>query len=341
MFKRLLVIAAATVAAALIGGAQASADTVTLRFDSWVPKHFINTELLPAWTKQVEEATGGRVKIDIGFPPGAPPPSMFERVKDGVADLAWGLHGYTPGRFELTELAELPFLDAPSSVVSVAYWRAYEKYLAKLDEHQGTTLVGLSVATPGVLHTKFPVNALEDLKGKKFRVPGGIAALIAERLGIVGVQAPAPKVYEMLQQGVIDGVFMPPETSNSFKLKEVTKYMNFVPGGLYFTSFFIVANPNALAKLSDQDRAAFMRVSGENLARLWGRIWDDQDPPAMKAAEALGVKIGTVGPEVSKRIHDLLADLDDAWVAKANKKGVDGAAALAFFKSEIGKLKGK
>lgn len=341
MLKRLLALTAATATVALIGATAAQADTVTLRFDSWVPKHFVNTELLPVWTKQVEEATEGRVKINVSFPPGAPPPTMFDRVKDGVADLAWGLHGYTPGRFELTEMAELPFLDASSEVVSVAYWRAYEKYLAKADEHRGTTLVGLSVATPGVLHTKFPVNSLADLKGKKFRVPGGIAAIIAERLGIVGVQAPAPKVYEMLQQGVIDGVFMPPETSNSFKLKEVTKYMNSVPGGLYFTSFFIVGNPDALGKLSEKDRAAFMKVSGENLSRIWGQIWDKQDPPAKKAAEELGVKISTVSPEVSKQIHELLRDVDGAWVARANKKGVDGGAALTFFKSEIEKLKGK
>ena len=342
MLKKLMAFFAISFAAALLGGAPTQAQEVTLRFDSWIPKHFINTQFLPKWVKEVEKATEGRVKIKIGFPPKVPPPTLFDRVKDGVGDMAWGIPAYTPGRFVLTEIAELPFLDAPSSVVSVAYWRTHVKFLAKANEYAGVKLVAVSVTTPGILHTKFPVNSISDLKGKKFRVPGGVAGLIAKRVGIVGVHAPAPKVYEMLQQGVIEGVFMPPETSNSFKLKEVTTNMTVIPGGLYMSAFFLIINPDAFAKMSKKDQAAFMRASGENASRIWGKIWDEQDPPAIKSAtESHGVKFGTANAELSAALHEKLADFHDLWVARANKKGIDGKAALAYMKAEIKKLKGQ
>jgi len=342
MFNKPLALIAVLFAAALLGGAPIQAAEVTLRFDSWIPKHFMNTQFLPKWIAEVEKATEGRVKVKIGFPPKVPPPTLFDRVKDGVGDMAWGIHAYTPGRFVLTEIAELPFLDAPSSVASVAYWRTYEKFLAKANEHAGVKVVALSVTTPGILHTKFPINSINDLKGKKFRVPGGIAGLIAKRVGIIGVHAPAPKVYEMLQQGVIEGVFMPPETSNSFNLKEVTTNMTAVPGGLYMSSFFLIINPNAFAKMSKKDQAAFMRASGENASRIWGKVWDEQDPPAIKSAtESHGVKYGIANERVTAALHKELADFEGLWIAKAEKKGIDGKAALAYLKAEIKKLKGK
>ena len=164
---------------------------------------------------------------------------------------------------------------------------------------------------------------------------------IAKRLGIVGVHAPAPKVYEMMQQGVIEGVFMPLETMNSFKLREVTKYATEIPGGLYMTSFFIVMNPKALAKMSKKDQAAFMRVSGENLTRIWGEVWEKQDPPAVVDAKKLGVEISTASPQLAAGLRERLKGMEEDWIAKANKRGVDGAAALAFMKAEIKTLKGK
>ena len=341
MFKKLMAFAAIWFAATLFGGVSAQAAEVTLRFDGWAPKHFVNTQFLPIWMKLVKEATEGRVEVKLTFPPKVPPPTMFDRVKDGIADLAWGLHAYTPGRFELTEIGELPFLDAPSTAVSVAYWRTHQKFLAKANEHAGVELIALSLTTPGVLQTKFPVSSVDDLMGKKFRVPGGIAGQIAKRLGIVGVHAPAPKVYEMMQQGVIEGVFMPLETMNSFKLREVTKYATEIPGGLYMTSFFIVLNPKALAKMSKKDQAAFMRVSGENMTRIWGEVWEKQDPPAVVDAKKLGVEISTASPQLAAGLRERLKGMEEDWIAKANKRGVDGAAALAYMKAEIKKLKGK
>jgi TRAP-type mannitol/chloroaromatic compound transport system substrate-binding protein len=40
----------------------------------------------------------------------SPAPGTMDAVKNGLADISFTVHGYTPGRFVLTQMAEVPFL---------------------------------------------------------------------------------------------------------------------------------------------------------------------------------------------------------------------------------------
>ena len=50
------------------------------------------------------------------------------------------------------------------------------------------------------------VTSYKELEGVKMRVGGGVANAIGTALGVTGVNAPAPKVYEIISGGVADGV---------------------------------------------------------------------------------------------------------------------------------------
>jgi len=327
-------------ATALTGGTPLA--QTTLRIHSWAsPKHLINVDIIPVWCQRVEQSTQGRVKCEVSYPPNAAPPGMFDRARTGVADVTWGLPSYSPGRFLLTEVAELPGVGASSEAMTQAFWQTHEKFFAKADEFRGVKLLALWLTTPGVFQTRFPISSFSELSGKKMRVPGGVAARIAERLDIVGIAAPANKVYEMLQQGVIDGAMMPPETSQSFRLMEVAKHMTMVPGGLYYTSFFWVMNDQTWEKISRPDQAAILKVSGEEMARVAGKAFDKWDPIGINAAKEVGVNVTTANDAVMKEISKRVQPVVDAWISEAGKKGVDAKAALDFFRSEAVKLEKK
>ena len=313
----------------------AQAET-TIRVHTWAsPKHHINSMVLPAWKAAVEKATSGRVKVQISHPPKMPPPRVFDRVASGITDVGWSLHDYTPGRFKLAEIAELPFWNAEPSQLALAHWRTHNKFFAGANEHRGVKLLAFMSTSSGVLQTKFPVNNLSDLKGKKFRVAGGVAKEAAKRLGIVPVGAPAPKVYSMLQQGVVDGVFMPPETASSFKLAEVTKQMTLMPEGLYYSSFYIVMNQAKFDGMSKADQDALMSVSGEALVKAAGVPWDAADTAGFAAAKKARVNIVTPSAAIQAELRAKLGSIRDMWAAAADKKGVDGKAALAYFAAQI------
>ena len=319
--------AIATLAAAAIVATSGAANAETvLRISSWAPPtHFVNSKIWPQWGANIAKATEGRVKTKVEYKL-ASPPKQFGVVRDGIADAAWIFHGYNT-RYVATQAVEFPGLGTSGEAAAVAYWQVHQKYLSKANEHRGVVLVGLHSHGPAVIHTKKPLKSLNDLKGMKIRVPGGVGSLVGRALGITAVKLPAPKVYEALSSGVADGIFMPIETQKSFRLKEVVPNVTIMPGGLYYGSFGCIMNPRSLAKLSKKDQAALKSGSGIECAKL-GRAGDDADKVGRADAIKSGTKISTASDAVRKDYYARMKPVEDQWVKKVSK-WFDGKAALA------------
>jgi TRAP-type C4-dicarboxylate transport system substrate-binding protein len=308
---------------------QAAADT-TLRVASWLPPtHPQNAVVWPTWSKWVEEATEGRVKVAVEYGMGHPK-TMFELVEDGVVDASFSYHGYVPGRFKLTQAVEQPLLGTSAEAASVAHWKIHNKYFAKANEHDGLEVIGLFTHGPGQIQMAKPVTSLADLKGKKIRLGGGVQGEIGHRMGVTAVGAPAPKVYEMMQQGVIDGVFIPMGEQKSLRLKEVATNVVALPGGMYLGSFGIFMNPDFLADLDAKDRDAIMSVSGEKLSAMAGKAWDAGDAAGLEASKEAGVNITMVkeGDALANEFVALTKGMDEAFLKSVADRGVDAKAAL-------------
>ena len=315
----------AAVAVAFGFAATAEAQTV-LRISSWAPPtHFVNSKIWPEWGAMVDKATEGRVKTKIEYKL-ASPPKQFGVVRDGIADAAWIFHGYNT-RYVATQIVEMPGLGTSAEAAAVAYWQVHQKYLAKADEHRGVELIGLHSHGPAVIHTKRSLKSLDELKGMKVRVPGGVGSLVGRTLGVTAVKLPAPKVYEALSSGVADGIFMPIETQKSFRLKEVVPFVTIMPGGLYYGSFAFLIGPAFLKKLSDKDRAAIESVSGLEFSKL-GKHWDEADVAGRDDAMKAGTKIATASDAMRDDYYGRVKPMEDAWAAKV-AKWFDGKAALA------------
>ena len=330
-----LKLAAGLVACAFL--ANPASAQVTLNVSAWVPpSHLLVNDITMPFCADVEKATQGRVKCNLLPKSVVSAPQTFDAVKDGLADLSFIVHGYTPGRFVLTDVAEFPFLGNTSEVVSVAYQRVYEKMLAKVDENKGVHVLGVFTHGPGqIYNTKHAVNALKDLDGLKIRVGGGMVNEIAKLLGTVPMLKPAPESYELLSQGVADGVFFPKESVLSFKLVPLVKHVTLVPGGLYNVSFALIMNPAKWAQISKDDQAAINKLAGEPLARRAGKAWDAVDAKGEQALRDAKIPIVTADAKFIAEIKDKTSGLEKAWFEKAKAKGVDGPAVLNALKAEI------
>lgn len=324
-----------------LGLAAAAQAQTTLRVSNWLPpSHPIVRDILAPWGQQVEAATKGRVKVEIMAAPIGKPPAQFDLVKSGAADVGYGVHGYTPGRFKLTPVVELPFLSDSAEALSVAYWRLHTETLAKAGEHDGVHVLTVFSHGPGQIYTtKKPVAKIEDTEGLKMRIGGGVVAEVAKRLGMVGVQAPSPQVYEILSNGVADGILFPAESVPFFKIDGIVRHGTSVPGGLYNTSFFVVMNQAKWDALSVEDKAAIDGVSGEAMARLAGKAWDAADAAGMKAMADKGVAFLTADKTFTDALTARLAGVEDGFVAAAKEAGIDGAGAIAALKVEIAAAK--
>ena len=62
---------------------------------------------------------------------------------------------------------------------------------------------------------------------------------------------------------MVDGTVFPGEAVNSFRLNELTKFHLEIPGGLLSSAFMIVGNTRSIEKLTPENKAAFLKASGE------------------------------------------------------------------------------
>ncbi|WP_432695639.1 TRAP transporter substrate-binding protein [Marinobacterium sp. YM272] len=297
---------------------------------TWLPPtHPQNTTVLPTWGKWIEEATEGRVTLKLEYNMGHPK-DLFTLVEDGVVDASWTFHGYVPGRFRLTQIVEQPGLGANAEAASVAYWRVYDKYFSDAQEHDGLTLLGLFTHAPGQIQTAKPIGSLADLEGMKIRLGGGIQSELGELMDVTPVNAPASKVYEMMQQGVIDGTFLPVCEQKTLRLSEVATNLTLLPGGMYLGSFAIFANPDFLDSLEPRDKEAILKLSGEKLSQLAGHVWDQCGIDALQASRETGVNIVEVTSDdpMAKQFDTLTQDLDNVWTQSVSDRTDAAAAAL-------------
>jgi len=313
----------------------------TLRMASWLPpQHPWVLDIMVPWIEKVKVATEGRVRIELLSAPIGPPPAHFNFAVKGIADITYGVHNYTTGRFSSTQIAELPFLSNSSEVLSVAWQRIYERELLHLDEHKGTHLLGVFTHGPGQLWFNKKYESLDNIKGLKVRIGGGIAQSSSKALGLVPLQAPVTKAYELLSGGVADGIQLPSESISFFKLDRIIKQGFIFDGGLYNVSMFLVMNKKKWNKLSQDDQKAINSVSGEALAKMAGKAWDKADDKGIDASLKNGIILKKLSEDDKIMVTQLLTPIIENTLEKISKqKNIDAKNIYLKLLNEINLLK--
>ena len=325
-------------ALALIGFSAAQAQTV-LTASSWVPPTHALSVAQKEWCDLLEKNTSGKMKCNI-LPRGvSAAPGTYDAVKNGLADISFTVHGYTPGRFVMTQMAEFPFLGNTSEPISVAFNKVAMKNPQFAGEHQGVKVISFFTHGPGIVfNTKKSIAKVDDLQGLKFRIGGGMVNEISKTLGMNVTLKPAPDSYELLSGGVMDGTLFPAELTESFKIDKIIKHATFFPGGLYNTSFVFMMNQAKYDKLTADERKAVDAISGEVAARIYGRGWDKADRRAVALMQANNVQIVKADTAFVTDVKAKISGLEAKWVADAQGKGLPNAAkVLAEFRAEIAK----
>ncbi|MFY9513219.1 MAG: TRAP transporter substrate-binding protein [Rubrivivax sp.] len=337
MHRPLLSLAALFGAALFATGASAQ---IVFTASSWLAPSHTLSETQKDWCAQLEAKTAGKARCNI-LPRGvSAPPGTLDAVRNGLADLSFTVHGYTPGRFVLTQMAEFAFAGDASEATSVAFQRIYARNPAFAEEHKGVKVLTVFTHGPGmVFNTKHPVTRIEDLTGMKWRVGGGMVNDISKALGMNVTLKPAPESYELLSTGVMDGTLFPAESVESFKIDKVIKHATSFPGGLYNTSFVFMMNQAKYDSLPADVKKVVDELSGEAAARAFGRGWDKVDRRGMAFMQAAGVQFAKADANFVKAVSAKVAPLEDNWAKAAEAKGLkDPKKVLADYRAEIKKL---
>lgn len=307
--KRVLIAAAALLLVSAGAYQQASAET-ELKLASFLPPQYVLHE--PIFLQLAEDlsaATGGEVTVKV-FAAGAlgkGPAEQYQRAAQGIADISYGLPGYTSPVFPQTLLIELPGVTQGHKDATEKLWKVMDAHLR--DEFKRTVPLALFVTPPAVFMMRDkPVRTLEDLQGLKIRVASKSAAAVISAYGATPVQMPATKVYTSLSTGVVDGALMGSDSLLIFKLIEPTQY---VTVGLpeMPTTIFLVMNEDAYSGLSQEHRAALDGLTGLDISlRAAEGLWNF-------GQLALEMFAGIPGKETIELSAEARAEFDDRAAA--------------------------
>lgn len=317
-------------AAAIAVGSVLPAAAEELKFANFTPPfHTVNASVIEKLNADLSGATGGALTVRgyHGGELGAGPVEQYVRAVQGVADITWGLPGYTSSQFGKTMIVEMPEaipLDMPGHE---ALWRAFDEIVA---EFPGTKVLGLWTSEPAIFIMKdHVIRAPADLAGLKVRVAGATAAEVATALGATPVQMPINQVYNALQTGLIDGVITGASTLSDFKLDEVANSYT-VGANLGRLTFFAVMNQAKYDSLPADQQAAIDAASGPGLSKNAEDAWQAAADAALEAAAATGDNtIVELSAEEVAAFTAAVAAVTDKYVSD-----VDGAAALAAMRGQ-------
>jgi TRAP-type C4-dicarboxylate transport system substrate-binding protein len=314
-------------AALILPNLPAAAQKQTLRMAYWAGPSHQMVQTLAAWIKTIEEASGGNLTVEVDKAALGKMDAQYDLIRNGVRDLGWAVPGYTVGRFEMLQGAELPLLCANPASCSPAVWKWYTKHGLAEKEFTDTKLLITWMGGPYGLHTVKPVRTLEEVKALKIRAAGPSLPM-AKALGLNAVPLPATETYEAVQKGTVDGSVFPWEAMPSFRLNELLKGHLEAPGGLGAPSFVIVASQKAFDNLTPANKAALMKASGEAGAALIGKAWLAADERGRDDAKQKGQAVETLAPAEFEKWKPLLKPVTDDWVKKVDQKGQEGRKLL-------------
>jgi TRAP-type C4-dicarboxylate transport system substrate-binding protein len=315
----------------------AATNVINLKFASYLPgpQHCNKTSL--EFIADLEQRTNGRVKVKF-FPGGslAKAPAMIKAIETGITDIGLSHISYTPGRFPVTEVCELPIGYPTGWVASKVFNDFYEKFKPK--EWHKVKVMWLHANSPSVLASTKALRTLEDFKGMTIRAPGRMAAVV-KALG--GTPAPTPIVetYDAIAKGVIQGVFVGGEGIKAFRFGEIVGHVtnSWNVGPSY--PFFVAMNKRSYDRLPDDIKLTFDQLCGEYKEKF-ALSWNGSDFPGEAFGKSKGVEyielpeaeferwIQAVQPVIDGYVEDMVSKgfaeaQVRSWIEFLNKRKVE------------------
>lgn len=293
----------ALVAGAVAVWAVSSVQAQELSFANYMaPTHPYVAGAFQPFADLVNEKTSGALTVRLynGGELGAGPDAQYDRVVEGVADLAVSLPGYTASTFPLTLLTELPgAIDEQTGTGEI--WSNIDLFQS---EYELVKLIALWSSAANLLYTNVPVRTPEDLKGLNIRVPSRNAGLLVEAWGGSPVSMPVSEIYTALQTGVIDGAMIDGTATTAFRLAEVANYLT-VGIESTISPFFIVMNRDRFDALPADQQAA-LEEAGQQASVLGNRTQLDVAAAGITAfGAAAGKEVIALTEEEARAFHDL------------------------------------
>jgi TRAP-type C4-dicarboxylate transport system substrate-binding protein len=298
-----------------------AANVIEMSYNDFFPMNYPHGKLNAAFAQEIEKRTNGQVKITLYHSGSlAPPPQCYQGVVTGISVIGHTCFAYTPGRFPLMEVVDLPGYPHSGLVTSKVAWEIYKKFRPR--ELDNVHVIYLHAHAPaGINMVKKPIHTLEDIKGMRIRSTG-LSKKIAEALGTVPVALPITEAYDPLSKGVVDGTFAGYNPLKYYRFAEVTKYTIDCTNIGYVTGMVVFMNLQKWNALPPNIQKVFNEV-GEEWVERHGKLWDQIEIEGFEfGKEKNHTFIALTEKEKARWAEKVIKPLEDEYIQSMEAKGI-------------------
>ncbi|MGU9951149.1 MAG: TRAP transporter substrate-binding protein DctP [Gammaproteobacteria bacterium WSBS_2016_MAG_OTU1] len=231
--KFLVAAGAAGISMPFIGNARA-AETTTWKIQTSWPGG-LGLQIFKDWCHSIKEKTSGELEFKpFGAKDVVGDFSLYDAVKNGVLEAANPFTIYYQQKLALGSfLSSYPLgLRQPHEWDVFYYGLGGLEIARKAYASLGMHFVGIIHHGANIIHSKVPMNSIEDFKGRKLRAPGGMVAKLFEAAGAKTTLLPGSEIFPALEKGTIDAAdYVGPAINYELGFAQVTDYVSMGPPG--------------------------------------------------------------------------------------------------------------
>jgi TRAP-type C4-dicarboxylate transport system substrate-binding protein len=254
-------------AAAAVAFATVSAGATTWDMPTPYPDKTFHTVNIAEFAKDVESATGGKLKIKIHSAGSLfKHPEISKAVRGGQAPIGEFFMGLLNNDNPVFGVDALPFL-ATNYDDAKRLWEAQSPVVNQLLDKQNLQPLFSVPWPPQGLYTKKEVKSVDDLKGMKFRTYNSTLEKFANLAGAAPTQIEVPDIAQAFTTGRVEAMITSPSTGANSKawdfVSHYTDIQAWVPKNV------VVVNKRSFRKLDKDVQKAVLAAAAKAEARGW------------------------------------------------------------------------
>jgi len=291
------------------------------------PATNFHTENITQFAKDVDAATGGKLKITVHANASLFKATEIKRaVQSGQAQIGEILLANFANENPIYALDGVPFL-ASSYPEAQRLYDASRPAMDKLLAAQGMKLLFSVPWAPQGIYSKREINSVGDLRGIKWRAYSPATAKIAELIGAQPVQIQQAELSAALATGVVESYMS--SGSTGFDTKTYEHIRNFYDTQAWIPKNAVLVNMKSFTALDAATQASVMKTAAEAETRGW-RVAQEKNVEYKRLLSERGMKIHKPSDKLNTDMRQVGAIMQADWLKAA---GSDGAAIVDAYKA--------
>ncbi|MFC5609736.1 TRAP transporter substrate-binding protein [Variovorax soli] len=287
-----------------------------------------HTENIAQFAKDVDAATGGKLKITVHANASLFKATEIKRaVQSSQAQAGEILLANFANENPIYALDGVPFL-ATTYAEAKKLYEVSKPAMDKLLAAQGIKVLFMVPWAPQGIYVKKEIGSVADLRGIKWRAYSPATAKIAELIGAQPVQIQQAELAQAMATGVIESYMSSGSTGYDTKTYEHIK--NFYDTQAWIPKNAVLVNVKAFDALDPTTKAAVTKAAADAQARGW-KVAQEKNDEYKRLLSERGMKIHKPSPKLDADMRQVGGIMQADWLKAA---GSDGQAIVDAYKKK-------